>query len=188
MSLPKIKSFIFVLWSLTILLMSCQLLPSESAHCPIEDLLIKASDLPGDEWEEVGSRSYRDAPSKLGNERIGTGFSTTYDGIAEENIYRFSNDRDAINGYVELADLWHRLETEGSRWSQLDLPSDISINANDYRAECSISTHQSVKTCWYIARYDKTVIEFRSTMIVKEKNFFDIVEILDEKIVSCGLT
>jgi hypothetical protein len=166
---------------------SCCILTKDTSQCPIEDLLIKASDLPGDQWEEVGSRSYRDAPSKLGIERIGTGFSTPYDGISEENVYRFSSESDTTDGFYKLADLWHCLEPEGTVWSQLVLPSNRTLAANEYRIECSVSPQLSLRTCWYIARYGKTVIEFRTAMIIiNDNDFFNIINLLDQRVVNCG--
>lgn len=170
-----------------LLVVSCCPISENTRQCPIEDLLINRLDLPGDQWEEVGSRSYRDAPSKLGDERIGTGFSTPHDGISEENVYRFKGESDAINGYRELADLWRRLEPEGTVWSQFDLPSTLTITANEYRIECSVSSQQSLRTCWYIARYSTTVIEFRSAMIiVKDDDFFRVINLLEQMVVDCG--
>lgn len=186
MNSGKIKVFTITFWLVALLLTACGLLPSDNRQCPIEDLLINSSDLPGDQWEEVGSRSYRDAPSRLGNERIGAGFSTPRDGIAKENVYRFGGESDAISGYINLADLWHRLVPEGTIWSELDLPENITVTADEYRIECSVSTRQSLRTCWYIARYDTTVIEFRTAMIiVSDNDFFDVIQTLDLKMMNC---
>lgn len=156
-------------------------------QCPIEDLLINSSDLPGDQWEEVGSRSYRDAPLKLGDERIGTGFSTPFDGISEENVYRFNSESDTTDGFVDLGDQWHRLVPEGTVWSQQVLPSSLTLTANEYRIECSVLPDQSLRTCWYIARYGKTVIEFRTAMIIMhDDDLFKVINLLEQKAANCA--
>lgn len=176
---------LFILCVVALVILSCRTASMKS--CPIENLLIDTSDLPGSQWEEVGSRSYRDAPSKIGIERIGTGFSTPYSGVAGENVYRFRKEDDAKTGFVDLADVWGRLEPEGTEWSQLELPSQMSISANEYRLDCSVSEPQNVKTCWYLARYKATLIEFRTNMIVvKDNDLFNIIEKLDQKVEKCN--
>lgn len=179
------KSLIF-LYIGALVITSCRMASQLQKGCPIENLLIDTSDLPGNQWEEVGSRSYRDAPSKLGVERIGTGFSTPYYGIAGENAYRFQNEEDAKNGLIDLANVWVRLEPEGTIWSQLELPSQMSISADEYRLDCSESGPQNVNTCWFLARYKTTLIEFRTTMIiVKENDLYNIIGKLNQKVENC---
>lgn len=176
-----------ILFVIALFVSSCRMIISDKETCPIEDLLLSTSDLPGSQWEEVGSRSYRDAPSKLGVERIGTGFSTPYSGIAGENVYRFCNEEDAKNGFVDLSDLWSRLEPEGTTWTKLELPHNFSINTTDYRLECSVRRNQSNRSCWYISRYEKTVIEFRADMLlIKDEDLFRIIKLLDQKATTCG--
>jgi hypothetical protein len=149
-------------------------------------LLISSSDLPGNQWEEVGSRSYRDAPLKLGIDRVGTGFSTPFSGIASENVYQFQYETFAKNGYVDLADLWLRLESEGTEWDQLEFPSDVMISADEYSLDCSTSGLQKVRTCWFLSRYKTTVIEFRITMIiVSESDLYQIIETINNKVEIC---
>jgi hypothetical protein len=166
---------------------SCGSLELEKRLCPIDDLLITVSDLPGNQWEEVGSRSYRDAPVRLGIERIGTGFSTTIYGNAEENVYRFEDEIDANSGFLDLYDMWSGLTLKGTSWFPLDLPSNVKINANDIRLTCSIEGDNKVKTCWYLARYDKTVVEFIATMIIVDDNdFFGVIQTIDSKTLKCA--
>ena len=186
MSIKKRINRILWVCSLVVITIACKASFSGRETCPIDDLLINAANLPGDQWEEVGSRSYRDAPSKLGIDRIGTGFSTPYYGVAGELVYRFKSEKDANAGYLELIDLSHRLEPEGTKWSLLSIPSELAINADDYRLECSISSNGNVRTCWYMARYGKTVIEFRTAMIiVSENDLFNVLETINQKVKTC---
>jgi hypothetical protein len=160
-------------------------LKPQTELCSIEDLLITVSDLPGDQWYESGSRSYRDAPSRLGIERIGTGF-TTDTGGASENVYRFKNATAANEGYFELSSKWERLVSDGTYWYTLDLPSDITIEADNYRLECSVTGANKVRKCWFIAQYDTTVIEFKSYMIgIDDNDFFNIIKNIDSKAINC---
>jgi hypothetical protein len=180
---------LFIFCIVALIITSCRRVSLLNKSCPIEDLLIGTSDLPGDQWEEVGSRSYRDAPSKLGIDRIGTGFSTPFSGVVGEDIYRFRNEKDAEDGYNELANDWFHLEPKGTSWNQLNLPDDISINTVEYRLECSVRPNQKGKTCWYIARYENTIIEFKADMlIIKNEDLFHIIELIDQKVMKCSET
>ncbi len=177
---------LIILFIIVLIAVSCRGLSSEKEACPIENLLISSSDLPGNQWEEVGSRSYRDAPTRLGIDRIGTGFSTPRYGVAEENVYRFKDENDANEGFLRLYDMWGRLVLDSAVWSPINLPSDVNINADDIHLECSIEGENKVKTCWYLARYNRTVVEFISTMIiVSDNDFFDVIQTLDLKMMNC---
>lgn len=187
MSISIKAMIVFGLVFIMVVTNSCGSLIPEKGLCPIEDLLITASDLPGDQWEEIGSRSYRDAPVRLGIECIGTGFSTKINGNAEENIYRFKDESEANNGFTVLYDMWSGLVLKGTTWSPLDLPSSVKISANDIRLTCSIEGDNKVRSCWYLARYDRTVVEFISTMIIVDDNgFFGVIQTIDSKIVKCA--
>ena len=165
---------------------SCRFLSSDRPQCPIENLLINSSNLPGDQWEEVGSRSYRDAPSRLGIDRIGTSFSTPTNGGVIEDIYRFRSAKETQDGYSELAKGWFGLEPEGTTWTNLEIPDEVSLKAVEYRLECSVRPNQKVRSCWYISRYENTVIEIKADMlIIKNVDLFNVVELIDQKVMKC---
>jgi hypothetical protein len=178
-----------VIFYITQFLNSCNSLSAEKKLCPIDELLITTADLPGNQWSEVGSRSYRDAPSRLGIERIGTGFSTIHFGEASENIYHFRTNTEAREGLSELSTLWEGLVPIGTDWYTVYLPSDILVDTNNYLYKCSVSGENKVKVCWFIAQYDTTVIEFKSNMIIVSENDFNkIIESINTKANICEQT
>lgn len=159
---------------------------SKRASCPMEDLLISVSDLTGDQWYESGSRSYRDAPMNLGVDRIGTGFSTDRNGNAEENVYVFKDESDAMDGFSIIYDSWGNLVLPDAVWSPLDFPFEEKIHADEFRLDCSTEGENQIRTCWFLARYKKTVVEFLATMIVMTDNkFMDLIQIIDSKVQKC---
>jgi hypothetical protein len=161
-------------------------LKPQTESCPIEDLLINVSDLPGDQWYEIGTRSYKSAPLKLGVERVGAGFTTMSSGNAHENVYRFKNATKASEGLYEASNLWERSVLDNTYWYTLDIPSDVSINADNYRLECSVTGEDKIRICWFIGQYDRTIIEFRAYMIIVEENdLFNIITTLDSKAINC---
>jgi hypothetical protein len=181
----KFKS-INISWITILFIVSCNLSFPIGVSCPIEDLLIVSSNLPGNQWEEIGSRSYRDVPSKLGINRIGTSFSTPTYGIAIEDVFKFSNETEAKAGYIELAERWFGLEPEGTSWKKLNFPFDEMVNASEYRLECSVRPAHSNRTCWYIARYQNLVIEFKVDMlIVNDQDLFMILDVIDQNVQAC---
>jgi hypothetical protein len=155
--------------------------------CPIEGLLIDAASLPGHQWEEIGGRDYQDAPLRLGIARLGTSFSTPTNGIVVEEVYRFCDVSEAIDGYNELSDVWFRIEPIGTTWSQLIIPEDVSIDADAYRLECSTRSYSSTRSCWYAARYEKTAVALKVDMIIiKDKDLFNLIEIINRKAKGCA--
>lgn len=182
---------LLILCVVVLTIVSCRttISPSEKKLCPIDQLLINASDLPGNQWYEVGSRSYRDAPSRVGIERIGTGFSTTFSGSVGENVHRFRNETDTKVGYADLADVWFRLEPEGTTWTPLDIPTDLLIDPLEYRLECSVRPSQTVRSCAYVARYENTVFQLKTDMIIiEDDDLFNIIRLMDQKVKACTST
>jgi hypothetical protein len=185
--MEKIKKVIGV-FSLVVFLYGCQSLFLHETRCPIKNLLIDEVDLPGGQWEEVGSRSYRDAPSKLGIDRIGTSFSTPTYGIVVEDIYRFKNSDNIKEEYLKLNTDWFVLESNGIDWKKLKIPDKVPINALEYHLECAIRPNQS-RFCLYIARYEREVIELKTDMIIiKDEDLFTIIELINEKVNNCSKT
>lgn len=178
-----------ITWLITIFILilvtnSCQTIRCEKLACPIENIFIDVSDLPGDQWEEIGSRSYRDAPMKLGNERSGTSFSTPLYGIVIEQIYRFKDIESSESGFNEIMNSWNYQEPEGTLWTRLKIPN--AINATEYRVECSIRSSQTVRSCWYVSRYKETIIRLKADMIIiSDEDLFYIIQLIDDKVNKC---
>jgi hypothetical protein len=181
-----------LLFVILFLTLSCQTTCRDCGNkpaCSIENLFIDVSDLPGDQWIESGSRTYDGALFNVGVERSGTFFSTHAFGGALETIHRFENVEDSKEGFERLLALWKGLEPEKATWTQLEVPNDVSINPDEYRLECSKRPEQTGKSCSYVARYDRVVIIFSVDMIiVKNNDFFQIIEIIDEKAAACVAT
>ena len=189
MSKKKKIKLLLCLISLAVFTFACQVPFIRKATCPIGNLLIDSANLPGDQWEEVGSRSYRDAPSKVGIDRIGTSFSTPTNGVVIEDIYRFRSVQDTQDGYNELAKDWFGLEPEGTTWTKLEISHDVSLNAKEYHLECSVRPNQKVRSCWYISRYENTVIQLKADMlIITDVDLFKIVGLVDQKVMKCSET
>lgn len=168
------------------MIFSCKATSKKSADhvCPIESLLVDSSSLPGPQWQELGGRSYRDVPLRLGIDRVGTSFSGPKGGIVSEKVHRFCNEEEAIDGYNELADYWFSLEPSGTSWTKPTISNNISISPNNYRLECS--TSQNVRTCLYVARYGNNAIALKAHMIIiKDQDLFNIIELIDRKAKAC---
>ena len=189
MSKKKKISLMLWLFFFGFITFACQAPLLRKSTCPIENFLIDPINLPGDQWEEVGSRSYRDAPSRLGIDRIGTSFSTPTHGVVIEDIYRFWNVKDTQDGYNELKKDWFGSEPEGTTWTKLEIPNDVLISANEYRLECSARPNQNGRSCWYISRYENTVVELKADMlIIKNTDLVNIIVLIDQQIMKCSET
>jgi len=181
-------NLIILLCSFVVITFACQMPYLQEVTCPLDNLLIESADLPGDQWEEIGSRSYRDAPVRLGTDRIGTSFSTPTNGIVVEGVYSFCSVEETQDGYDELAgEYWFELEPEGTTWTNLDIPDDVSLNAIEYRLECSVRPNQTKRSCWYISRYENVVIGLKADMlIITNVDLFNIIELIDQKVGACN--
>ncbi len=184
--IPKFIHLLLLCFVTESLLFGC--IPSNGKPpCSLDKLLLNIQDLPGDEWEEIGSRSYRDAATKIGSERIGTSFSTPTHGIANEEVYLFKNIENARNGYNKLSDNWFHLEPYDTTWTKLEIPDDYAIHTADYRLECSVRANQINRTCFYAFRFEKLVILFQTDMlIITNEDLFKIIDLLDQKARVCS--
>jgi hypothetical protein len=151
--------------------------------CKMDTLLLNLSAFPGTAWEETGSRDTRDAPSRIGIERAGTSFSTKTQGGAVHIIYRFSDEQEAEENYKQLLLDWFNLAPQGSAWISPSELNNISLNADEYRLDCS---KKIIDSCWLLARYKTYIIELKVDM--PAFTYIDLTNILktiDQKMMGC---
>jgi hypothetical protein len=154
--------------------------------CPIESLLFEVQFFPGKEWEEIGSRSSRGAPSSLGIERIGTTFSTPTQGGAIHHIYRFWDSKEAGHGFEELTNTWFSLVEGYTEWATPSELADLSPNVDQFLLECHIRINNQVERCQYTAQYESYVVEFSADMLALDyDDFIELVTEIDKRVASC---
>jgi hypothetical protein len=135
--------------------------PPPEAPCQIEGLLLKVADLPGNGWEESGSRSYKGAPITVGVERIGTSFVGygLFDGILH-TIYRLTDEESANRAYVDFEERDFSVLDYLEEWK---LPSELShvqFSANSHRLGCNIYRDSGAEECNLLAQYGPYLVQF----------------------------
>jgi hypothetical protein len=151
----------------------------------IFDLLLEASNFPGKEWEETGSRSEKAAPDRMGIERIGTSFSGPIGGVFQE-VYRFESERQASRAYADSAESWFTPAEYETEWVTPEELDNLAVNADRYRAGCNYRKLGDFEHCQYVAQYRSYVIMFFAGMrALSYENFIELVKEVDHRATSC---
>lgn len=180
MTTKRLVSISFLL--LTFFTTGCSSKPEETA-CQIDTLLVDVSAFPSNIWEETGSRDTGGAPSRLGIERAGTSFSTATQGGAVNVIYHFYIVDEAGKNYQQLQLDWFNLAPEGSVWIAPAELDSITLNADEFRLDCSIKT---IETCRLVARYETYIIEFKADMpVLTYSDLIRLLQAIDQKMMGC---
>jgi hypothetical protein len=155
------------------------------APCPIQDLLLEASNFPGKEWEETGSRSEKAAPDRMGIERIGTSFSGPIGGVFQE-VYRFESERQASRAYADSAESWFTPASQRTEWTIPQEIDHLAVNADRYRTGCNYRKLGGLEYCQYVAQYRTYVIRFFAGMrALSYKDFIELVNEVNHRATSC---
>jgi hypothetical protein len=155
------------------------------APCPIQDLLLDASTFPDGEWLESGSRSEKEAPSRMGIERIGTGFSSKVDGVVQD-VYRFEDELKARKAYNSSVDSWFTPGEYETEWINPSVLDNLVIGADHYREGCNNSKPSGLESCQYVAQYGPYVIKLYAGMrALSYEEFNSLVTEIDKRAISC---
>lgn len=157
----------------------------EGFSCTLDSLLLQTASLPGDGWQEVGSRDERAAPSRLGIERIGTSFVARDGGGVLHIIYRFADEDEAVSEYPELSENWFLLMPEGTVCRPHPVLAASAPSTSEATTGCCTAP-DGHERCLLVARYGPDVVEFAADMTsVDIDQLAGIFEKLDAKMAEC---
>lgn len=155
------------------------------APCPIQDLLLDVSDFLDDDWEETGSRSERDAPVRIGVERIGTSFSTVNGGVLQD-VYRIGYEHEARKAYKDLARSWFTPSEHETDYAIPTEMSNLAVNADQYQVGCNDLKSGDFELCQYVAQYSSYVIRlFAHMRALTKEEFIGLVNGIDQRATNC---
>jgi hypothetical protein len=155
------------------------------SSCPIQELMLDTSVLPGDDWQEIGSRSEKAASVRMGIEKIGTSFSTPIDGAFQE-AYRFESERQANSAYKDSVESWFTPAEHETNWAVPQELVGLEVNADQYHVGCNDLKNDGFEQCQFVAIYGPYVIRFFAGMRgLSYESFIDIVKEVDSRATSC---
>ena len=155
------------------------------APCPIQELLLDVSVLPGNNWQETGSRSEGSAPVRMGIEKIGTSFSGPTDSVLQ-GVYRFEGESQARSAYRELVESWFTTSEHDTKWATPDTLANLVVNADRYRVGCNELQSGGLEHCQYVAQYGPYVIRLLlGTSALSYDDFIGLVNEVDQQATNC---
>ncbi len=156
------------------------------APCPIAGLLLTLADLPPADWMQAGPPSPSLAPARAGIEKIGTAFSTQWQGVLTHQIYRFRHKADATVGYEDTTEGWFTASKDETPWLTPDDLATLLVAADQHRLGCSRRGPSKVEVCQYFARYGPYVSELSVTMLaVSHADLRALVAAIDDRMRAC---
>jgi hypothetical protein len=172
------------------LLSGCGITVSQYAEgpWPIETLLIDKSSLPANIFYVPGSKSEKAASSRVGMERIGTIFESNNGGGVVQDVYRFSNVRDAQNEHNDVSKYYFSNQENRTIWEQPEDLKYLKINADAFKIACStiIDINPNVEVCQYVAQYDSYMTYLSADMVALNHNDFSrLISAIDQKMSLC---
>lgn len=155
------------------------------APCPIQELLLEESDLPDDTWQEIGSPSEKDAPVRMGIEKIGTMISGPLD-FTLQQVYRFESDRRAKRAYRDEIESWFTPSEHETKYMIPTEMSNLDVNADQYRVGCYDLKSGGSEQCQYVAQKGPYIIRFIAGMrALTYEDFLVLINDLDQRAISC---
>ena len=155
------------------------------APCLINELLLDVSAFPGGSWQEMGSPSERDAPVRMGIERIGTNFSGPIGGVFQE-IYRFEDEQMARRAYKDSAASWFTPSEHETDWATPPELDNLAVNADQVQAGCNDEKSGGVEQCQYVARYGPYILRlFGGMRGLSDEDFIKLVAEIDLRATNC---
>lgn len=133
-----------------------------------------------------GFTSERDAPVRIGIERIGTSFPGPFD-FTLQQVYRFEVDRQTKNAYREEAESWFTTPTEHETdWTTPPELDNLAVNADQVRAGCHDEKSGGVEQCQYVARYGPYILRLLGGMrSLSDEDFTNLVAEIDSRATNC---
>ena len=155
------------------------------APCPIQELLLDVSVLPGEDWKETGSRSERAATVRMGIERIGTGFSRSNGGVFQE-AYRFETENRARSAYKNTVESLFTSSEYRTEWITPQELENLAVNADQYRTGCNDRKLGGLEECQYVSQYGPYLIMFFADMRgLSYENLIEFVKGIDQRTTNC---
>ncbi|HNT26459.1 MAG TPA: hypothetical protein PKM21_18980 [Anaerolineales bacterium] len=155
------------------------------APCPIQELLLDVSVLPGDNWQEMGEPSEKSAPVRMGIEKIGTSFLNPTNSVLQ-GVYRFEGESQARSAYRESVESWFTTSQNDTKWAAPDALANLVVNADRYRVGCNELQSGGLEHCQYVAQYGPYVIKLLlGTSALSYVDFIGLVNEVDQRATSC---
>lgn len=155
------------------------------ASCPIEELLLDVSAFPSGSWQEMGPPSERNAPVRIGIERIGTSFSDPSD-FTLQQVYRFEGDRKAKSAYREEVESWFIASSHETEWIKPPELDNLVVNTDQFRAGCHDEKSGGREQCQYVAQYGPYILRLLGGMrSLSYEDFIKLVKDIDQRAINC---
>ena len=133
----------------------------------------------------MGSPSERDAPVRMGIERIGTGFSGPIRGVIQE-IYRFEDEQMARRAYKDSAASWFTPSEHETDWATQPELDNLAVNADQFQTGCHNEKSGGVEQCQYVARYGPYILRLLGGMrSLSDEDFIKLVTEIDMRATNC---
>lgn len=157
----------------------------DQTQCDLSTLLIEESSFPEGEWQELGSRTYRSSPHRIGIGRAGTSFIHLTIGSADHQVYHFRTEEDAEEGLLEELDYQISLLSEGFDCDSISYSMDIQTHVSETREFICIEP-PGVAQYIVVMRYGTYVVEFSADIVTLESDDIkNILQDIDERMTGC---
>ncbi|NMC34700.1 MAG: hypothetical protein GYA36_19935 [Veillonellaceae bacterium] len=153
--------------------------PPPEAPCQIDELLLKESDLPGNNIFVSETPSIKGAPMRLGVERIGVAFGAPelFDG-ANHQIYRMVDEDAAFKAYQDVEEEDFSTKDYLEEWNLIPELSQIKTSASSQRMGCNLLIYTKAKECRLLALYGPYLVRF--SIRLHDLQYTDVTPLIQE--------
>lgn len=172
-------------------LLACSILdeinePVLPPPCPIENLMIDESLFSGG-WSQMGPPDKSGAPIRWGVDKLGVGFITQENGVANQVVHQGRNPEHTEKGYFDLVDSWFDSREDETAWY---VPPEFNYEgpiANHYRFGCRTHVPSGVQSCLMVGQYGVYLTQFYTDMspIMTYRDLERILRTIDNKMAQC---